>query len=51
MATGTYILNELLTSDDPDIKKLSENFDWVFVPVINVDGYEYTHTKVMMYVR
>lgn len=46
VATSTYILNELLTSSDPQIKEMAENYDWVFVPVVNVDGYEYTHTSV-----
>lgn len=46
MATLTYILNEFLTSDDTEIKSMVEKYDWVFVPVVNVDGYEYTHTSV-----
>lgn len=36
VATSTYILNELLTSSDPEIKELAENYDWVFVPVVCV---------------
>lgn len=46
VATATYILNELLTSSDPAIKDLADNYDWVFVPVTNVDGYAYTHSTV-----
>lgn len=23
-----------------------DNFDWIVVPVVNPDGYEYTHTNV-----
>lgn len=45
-ATATYLLNELLTSNDPGIREMSNNYDWVFVPVVNVDGYVYSHTKV-----
>jgi len=45
VATATYVLNELLTSNDTDIVNLAQNFDWVIVPVLNVDGYAYTHTK------
>ncbi|XP_055678989.1 zinc carboxypeptidase-like isoform X1 [Lutzomyia longipalpis] len=41
-ATSTYILNQLLTSSDPRVKELSENFDWFFFPVVNPDGYVYT---------
>lgn len=45
-ATATYFLNELLTSRDAQIKAMAKNFDWVFVPIVNVDGYEYSHKKV-----
>lgn len=45
-ATATFILNELLTSNDPEIQEMTENYDWIFVPVVNVDGYEYTHSNV-----
>lgn len=34
VATSTYILNELLSSTDPQIKEMAENYDWVFVPVV-----------------
>lgn len=46
VATATFILNELLTSTDPEIKDLANNYDWVFVPVVNVDGYAYSHSSV-----
>lgn len=45
-ATTTYILNELLASKNATIVELAQNFDWVIVPVLNPDGYEYTHTNV-----
>lgn len=45
-ATVTWILNELLTSDDPAVRDLAENFDWYIVPVLNPDGFVYTHTTV-----
>lgn len=41
-ATATYFLNELLTSTDPDIVRVAENYDWIIFPVINPDGYVYT---------
>ena len=25
---------------------MAKKFDWVFVPIVNVDGYEYSHKKV-----
>lgn len=41
-AVCTYILNELLTSQAPEIRDLATNFDWFFFPVVNPDGYKYT---------
>uniref|UniRef100_A0A1I8JW39 Zinc carboxypeptidase A 1 n=1 Tax=Anopheles quadriannulatus TaxID=34691 RepID=A0A1I8JW39_ANOQN len=43
-ATVTWVLNELLTSSDPKVRQIAENYDWYFFPVTNPDGYEYTHT-------
>nr|XP_019550760.2 zinc carboxypeptidase-like [Aedes albopictus] len=43
-ATVTWILNELLTSDDPAVRELAESYDWYIVPVANPDGFVYTHT-------
>ncbi|XP_055308598.1 zinc carboxypeptidase-like [Sitodiplosis mosellana] len=43
-AVATYILNELVTPSDAEFRQLAHNYDWVIVPVLNVDGYEYTHT-------
>lgn len=48
-ATSTFILNEFLTSQDEDVRDLAESFDWVFVPVFNVDGFEYTHSTVKQF--
>lgn len=45
-ATVTWILNELLASEDPAVRDLAENFDWYIVPVLNPDGLVYTHTTV-----
>ncbi|OAD52756.1 Zinc carboxypeptidase A 1 [Eufriesea mexicana] len=43
-AVVTYILNELILSDDPRVRYMAESYDWYFFPVFNPDGYEYTHT-------
>lgn len=40
-----YELTELLMSNTNLLSKL----DFVIVPVVNVDGYEFTHTKVNLY--
>lgn len=44
-ATVTYIMNQLLTSSDKNIRYIAENVDWYFFPSINPDGYTYTHEK------
>lgn len=48
-ATSTYLLNELLTSNKTEIRYLANNYDFVIVPVMNVDGYVYTHTVVSLF--
>ena len=29
-----------------DVKFMLDNYEWIILPVFNVDGYEYTHTNV-----
>ena len=48
-ATVTYILNELLTSDNPEVRALAEANDWYIFPVFNPDGFVYTHTNVSIF--
>uniref|UniRef100_A0A1Y9H2W6 Peptidase M14 domain-containing protein n=1 Tax=Anopheles dirus TaxID=7168 RepID=A0A1Y9H2W6_9DIPT len=43
-ASITWVLNELLTSDDPRVRDIAENYDWYIVPVANPDGFKYSHT-------
>ncbi|KAH9529095.1 hypothetical protein DERF_003002 [Dermatophagoides farinae] len=48
----THFANRLLTgyeNQDADIKKLMETFDFYIVPLLNPDGYEYTHTKYRLW--
>lgn len=45
-ATATWFIHELLTSKNAAVRNLAENYDWYIVPVLNVDGYVYTHKKV-----
>jgi murein tripeptide amidase MpaA len=45
-ATATWIINELLTSNDPAIRDIAENYDWYIIPVINPDGFQYTKDVV-----
>lgn len=45
-ATATLLLNQLLFCKHPEIRMLAQNYDWVIIPVLNVDGYVYTHRSV-----
>lgn len=48
-ATATFILNQLLTSSDPAVRDIAENFDWFFFPVFNPDGYKSTFDEDRMW--
>ncbi|XP_011160937.1 zinc carboxypeptidase [Solenopsis invicta] len=48
-ATVMYILHQLLTSKNPDVRALAESHDWYIFPVFNPDGYVYTHTTNRMW--
>ncbi|CRL02092.1 CLUMA_CG015125, isoform A [Clunio marinus] len=43
-ATTTWMLNELLTSTDPEVQDIAKSFEWYVFPVTNPDGYVYTWT-------
>lgn len=45
-ATVTYLINQLLRSDDPKVRNLAESHVWYLFPVFNPDGYHYTHEHV-----
>ncbi|XP_011056064.1 PREDICTED: zinc carboxypeptidase-like [Acromyrmex echinatior] len=42
-ATVMYILHQLLTSNNSDIRNLADSHDWYIFPLFNPDGYVYTH--------
>ncbi|KAL3102220.1 hypothetical protein niasHS_003629 [Heterodera schachtii] len=51
-ATAMLFLAQLIdgyNSWDPNIRYLVESIDWYIVPVLNPDGYEYSHTKNRMW--
>uniref|UniRef100_W8BDX3 Zinc carboxypeptidase A 1 n=1 Tax=Ceratitis capitata TaxID=7213 RepID=W8BDX3_CERCA len=48
-ATATWFINQLLTSEDANVRSLAESYDWYIVPVLNVDGFVYTHETDRMW--
>ncbi|KAL4702777.1 hypothetical protein ACJJTC_002317 [Scirpophaga incertulas] len=45
----TYMLHEILMapkSNNAYLKEIALTYKWVFMPLVNPDGYEYTHTGV-----
>lgn len=48
-STVTWIINELLTSSDEQVKLLAQRYEWYFIPVLNVDGFAYTWTNDRMW--
>lgn len=48
-ATATFFLNQLLTSTNPEIIHLAENFDWYVFPIVNPDGYKFTFESDRMW--
>lgn len=45
-STALYAINELVTNKNNSY--LYKNVDWFIVPSLNPDGYEYTHTNVII---
>lgn len=43
-ATAVWIINELLSSEDSNVKNIVDNISWYIIPVSNPDGYEYTRS-------
>jgi Zinc carboxypeptidase len=44
-AVATYLIDQLIHSQDPAVVDLATNFDWYIVPVLNADGYKNTFEK------
>lgn len=47
-ATVMYILHQLLTSNNSDVRNLAESHDWYIFPVFNPDGYVHSHGRVSL---
>ncbi|XP_055908366.1 zinc carboxypeptidase-like [Eupeodes corollae] len=48
-ATATYIIDQLLTSKNPEIQKLADNYNWIVFPSVNPDGYKYSFESDRMW--
>ncbi|XP_046971668.1 zinc carboxypeptidase-like [Vanessa cardui] len=48
-ATACYIINELLSSNDPITRAAARDYDWYIFPVTNPDGYVFTHDENRMW--
>lgn len=46
VSTATYLINEVLTCSESNVRTVLESYDWYIFPLFNPDGYEYTHTTV-----
>lgn len=42
-ATAIWLINEILTSTDDDVRSVVDSVTWYILPVTNPDGYSYTH--------
>ncbi|XP_055856251.1 zinc carboxypeptidase-like [Episyrphus balteatus] len=48
-ATATFIINQLVTSKDPEVQKLANNNNWIIFPSVNPDGYKYSFESDRMW--
>jgi murein tripeptide amidase MpaA len=49
IASVSWMVNQLLTSSDPEIRDIAENFDWYIIPIANPDGYAFTWSNDRMW--
>jgi hypothetical protein len=49
VSTASYLMDQLITqsSSNPDLKLLVDTFEVIIIPVLNVDGYDYTRQNRM----
>jgi len=47
-STITYFIDELLVPRNPAVRDIAQNVDWYIIPVLNVDGFTYSHEVVSL---
>ncbi|XP_049704874.2 zinc carboxypeptidase-like [Helicoverpa armigera] len=47
----TYIANELIFSNDPEIKAAAEDFTWYIFPLTNPDGFQFSQDSVRLWMK
>jgi len=48
-ATATWVINELITSTDPEFRAIANTVDWYIVPVANPDGFVFSHNSTRLW--
>ncbi|KAL0124818.1 hypothetical protein PUN28_006585 [Cardiocondyla obscurior] len=50
-ATVMYILHEILTSTDQNVRHVADRYNWFFFPVFNPDGYVFAHNEDRLWTK
>lgn len=48
----TYLINAIVTAKsetDKILREIALTYEWFFIPVLNPDGFQYTHSVVSNY--
>ncbi|KAK3907667.1 Zinc carboxypeptidase A 1 [Frankliniella fusca] len=43
-AAAAFVLDQLVASSDPEVRRVARAYEWHVFPSVNPDGYEYAHT-------
>lgn len=47
----TYFADQLIRSDDPEIRAAAEDFTWYIFPMLNIDGHQFTQDSVRLWLK
>ncbi|KPJ17079.1 Zinc carboxypeptidase A 1 [Papilio machaon] len=47
----TYLINQLVTGDDPEARTASEDFEWHIFPIVNPDGHQFSQDSVRLWMK